>query len=111
MSTDHAHLFQPDDLVKQSIPFSYIVLSAAATDRNAHTVQVYSDISAEWVSGDNTLIANWTTTTGDIFTHQIQLQTQTEFAEVNDHIQRMLLSRYLSTQFDLIDRWVRILLY
>ena len=88
MSTDHADFFQPDDLVKQSIPFSYIVLSAASTDGNPHTVQVYSDISAEWVSGDNTLIANWTTTTGDIFTHQVQLQTQTEFSEINDHIQR-----------------------
>ena len=82
-------VFQPDDLVKQSIPFSYMTLSAASTDGIAHSVQVYSDISGEWVSGDNTLIANWTTTTGDTFTHQVQLQTQTTFAEIGDHIQRV----------------------
>jgi hypothetical protein len=90
MSTDMLN-FQPDDLVKQSIPFSYITLSAVSTDGNAHNVQVYSDISAEWVSGDTTLMANWTTTTGDIFTHQVQLEEQTEFAEVNDQIQRVYL--------------------
>ncbi|KAJ7228524.1 hypothetical protein GGX14DRAFT_554614 [Mycena pura] len=79
---------EPTDLVKQSIPFSYMAVSAAATDHKAHSVQVYSDISAEWVSGDNTLIVNWTsTTTGSILTHQTQLEQQTVFGEVNDHTQ------------------------
>ncbi|KAJ7068407.1 DUF1793-domain-containing protein [Mycena amicta] len=76
------------DLLKQSIPFSYLAVSAASTDGNAHTVQVYSDISAEWVSGDNSLLVNWnSTTTGSILTHQVQLQSQTVFGEVNDHTQ------------------------
>jgi hypothetical protein len=34
------------DWVKQSIPFSYISLSATSLDNAAHTMQVYSDISA-----------------------------------------------------------------
>ncbi|KAF8165232.1 DUF1793-domain-containing protein [Crassisporium funariophilum] len=78
---------EPTDLVKQSIPFSYMAVSAASTDGVAHSVQVYSDISAEWVSGDNSLMANWTTTTGNIITHQVQLTTQNIFTEVNDHTQ------------------------
>ncbi|KAJ7368444.1 DUF1793-domain-containing protein [Mycena albidolilacea] len=79
---------EPTDLVKQSIPFSYMAVSAAATDGKSHSVQVYSDISAEWVSGDNSLTVNWnSTTSGSILTHQVQLQTPTVFGEVNDHTQ------------------------
>ncbi|CAA7259876.1 unnamed protein product [Cyclocybe aegerita] len=78
---------EPTDLVKQSIPFSYMAVSAASTDGAPHSVQVYSDISAEWVSGDNSLIANWSTTTGSIITHQVQLATPVPFSEINDHTQ------------------------
>ncbi|KAF7355439.1 DUF1793-domain-containing protein [Mycena sanguinolenta] len=79
---------EPNDLVKQSIPFSYMAVSAAATDGKSHSVQVYSDISAEWTSGDNSLTVNWnSTTSGSILTHQVQLETQTVFGEVNDHTQ------------------------
>ncbi|KAH9482400.1 Glutaminase A [Psilocybe cubensis] len=78
---------EPTDLVKQSIPFAYMAVSAVSTDGASHSVQVYSDISAEWVSGDNSMIANWTTSTGSIITHQVQLQTQNVFTEVNDHTQ------------------------
>jgi hypothetical protein len=79
---------QPNDLVKQSLPLSYMALSAAANDGGSHSVQVYSDISAEWVSGDDSLTVNWTTTTGDILTHQVQLEDQPLFTEISDHIQR-----------------------
>ncbi|KAJ7682671.1 DUF1793-domain-containing protein [Mycena polygramma] len=75
---------EPNDLSKQSFPFSYMALSAASTDGSSHSVQVYSDISAEWVVGDNSLPVNWTTTTGDSLTHQVQLQNQTVFAEATD---------------------------
>ena len=37
--------FQPGDWVKQSIPFSYLALSAKSLDGAAHTVQVYSDVT------------------------------------------------------------------
>ncbi|PPQ99075.1 hypothetical protein CVT24_003635 [Panaeolus cyanescens] len=79
---------EPKDLVKQSIPFAYMAVSAASTDGAAHSVQVYSDISAEWVSGDNSLIANWSTSTANgIITHQVQLANQVPFSEINDHTQ------------------------
>lgn len=80
------------DLVQQSLPFSYMTLSAAATDGKTHAVKLYTDISAEWVSGDRTLTANWsTTTTSSILTHQAQLESQTVYGEVNDQIQRKFL--------------------
>lgn len=75
------------DLVKQSIPFAYMTVSAASTDGIKHSVQVYTDISAEWVSGDTSLVANWTTSTGSILTHQVQLAVPSEFSEVSDHTQ------------------------
>ncbi|KAI0952144.1 hypothetical protein AcV7_008040 [Taiwanofungus camphoratus] len=79
---------EPSNLINQSLPFSYLSLSAAANDGNSHTVQVYTDISAEWITGDDTLTANWTTTVGSIITHQVQLVDQTLFGEVSDHIQQ-----------------------
>ncbi|KAJ6628752.1 DUF1793-domain-containing protein [Mycena sp. CBHHK59/15] len=79
---------EPNDLVKQSIPFSYMAVSAASTDGASHSVQVYSDISGEWVSGDNSLTVNWnSTTTGSVLTHQVQLASPTVFGEINDHTQ------------------------
>ena len=51
-------------------------------------MQVYADISAEWISGDNTLIANWDTTTGAVLTHEVKLANPVAFSEINDRIQR-----------------------
>ncbi|EIW62026.1 DUF1793-domain-containing protein [Trametes versicolor FP-101664 SS1] len=79
---------EPSDPVNQSLPLSYYSVSAASNDGKAHSVQIYTDISAEWVTGDNSLTANWTTTTGSVLTHQVQLATQTQFGEVSDHIQQ-----------------------
>lgn len=81
-------LNQTTDLVKQSTPFAYMAVSAASTDGAAHSVQIYSDISAEWVSGDNSLVANWSTSvTSNVITHQVQLQSPSVFSEFNDHTQ------------------------
>lgn len=55
-----------------------------ATDGNSHSVQIYSDITAEWVAGDITLPVNWSTATGGTLVHQVQLQNQTVFAEATD---------------------------
>jgi len=78
---------EPTDLVKQSIPFAYMAVSAKSTDGGSHSVQVYSDISAEWVSGDNSLVATWSTSAGNILTHQVQLQNPAVYTEKNDHTQ------------------------
>lgn len=81
---------QPTDLVKQSLPFSYVSVVAAPNDGNSHTVQVYTDISAEWITGNNSLIANWTTdTSNNAIIHQTQLAQQQPYTEISDHIQCM----------------------
>ncbi|KAI0737538.1 DUF1793-domain-containing protein [Daedaleopsis nitida] len=78
---------EPTDLVNQSLPLSYYAISAAPNDGKPHTVQVYADISAEWVSGDNSLPVMWETSTDDVLTHQVALATQNTFTEINDRIQ------------------------
>ncbi|KAI0796743.1 DUF1793-domain-containing protein [Abortiporus biennis] len=87
---------EPSDLAKQSFPFSYLSLSAASNDGGSHKVQVYTDISAEWITGDNSLTANWSTSVGNIITHQVQLAQQSLFTEASDHIQQG--SAFYSTQ-------------
>ncbi|TRM62817.1 hypothetical protein BD626DRAFT_41413 [Schizophyllum amplum] len=54
---------EPDDLVKQSMPFVYFSMKAVSTDGSSHSVQFYSDVSAEWLSHDLATIVEWDTTT------------------------------------------------
>ncbi|EJD04154.1 DUF1793-domain-containing protein [Fomitiporia mediterranea MF3/22] len=79
---------EPSDFARQSLPFAYFTVSAASNDGGSHSVQVYSDISGEWITGDNSLTANWSTTVGDIITHQVQLVDQEPFTEISDRIQQ-----------------------
>lgn len=80
---------EPTDLVNQSFPFAYMAMSAKATDGNSHKVRLYSDISGEWLSGNDDMIMNWTTsTTGDTIIHQSQLENQTALVDINDRIQQ-----------------------
>jgi hypothetical protein len=41
----HVYLSKPGDFVRQSIPFSYLSVTATSLDNLAHRVQVYSDIT------------------------------------------------------------------
>lgn len=80
---------QPDDLLNLSVPFSYMAVQVVPNDGKSHTVQVYSDITAEWVSGSDSALVNWTTTThGAAVIHKAQLQQQTLFDDPGDRIQR-----------------------
>lgn len=36
----------PNDLSRQSLPFSYVNVAVSSTDGNSHNVQLYADISA-----------------------------------------------------------------
>ncbi|KAF8883859.1 hypothetical protein BD779DRAFT_1626150 [Infundibulicybe gibba] len=76
---------EPTDLVRQSFPFAYVYLTAKATDSANHSVQVYSDISAEWVSGDDNSEVTWSTTPGDdLVFHQVQRASPESMQEIND---------------------------
>ncbi|PIL35873.1 hypothetical protein GSI_01533 [Ganoderma sinense ZZ0214-1] len=75
---------EPDDWVKQSIPFSYLSVEAQSLDGNSYPVQVYSDITAEWASGDRTgSVVEWgnATNTGSSIYHKIQLQNPQQNVE------------------------------
>ncbi|KAJ7031515.1 DUF1793-domain-containing protein [Mycena alexandri] len=75
------------DLVKLSIPFSYMDVSVASTDGATHSVQIYSDISGEWSSGALEWDLEWTTTTTNVVSHALTLVNPAQWEEVNDHIQ------------------------
>ncbi|KAH9063198.1 hypothetical protein EDB87DRAFT_1681625 [Lactarius vividus] len=76
---------EPGDWVKQSIPFSYLALSAKSLDSVAHAVQVYSDVSGEWNSGDRGQMLRWSTTsTSDVVYHTVNLQNPAVFSEINN---------------------------
>ena len=66
-----------------------MAVQVAPNDGKSHTVQIYSDITAEWVSGSDSALVNWTTTThGAVLIHKAQLQRQTLFDDSADRIQR-----------------------
>ncbi|KAH9000737.1 hypothetical protein EDB86DRAFT_2802105 [Lactarius hatsudake] len=76
---------EPGDWVKQSIPFSYLALTAKSLDGAVHNVQVYSDISGEWNSGDRSHVIRWSaTSTSDVVYHTVNLQNPVVFNEINN---------------------------
>ncbi|KAH8997957.1 hypothetical protein EDB92DRAFT_2024888, partial [Lactarius akahatsu] len=76
---------EPRDWVKQSIPFSYMALTAKSLDGAAHNVQVYSDISGDWTSGDRSHTMRWSaTSTSDVVYHTVNMQNPVVFNEIND---------------------------
>ncbi|KAI1795667.1 hypothetical protein LXA43DRAFT_731775 [Ganoderma leucocontextum] len=79
---------EPDDWVKQSIPFSYVSVEAQSLDGNSYPVQVYSDISAEWASGNRSSLVKWNNVnTGKSVYHQIQLQNPQQNSEISHQAQ------------------------
>ncbi|KAF2260386.1 glutaminase GtaA [Lojkania enalia] len=75
----------PTDLKRQSLIFSYLHVEVSSLDGSDHDVQLYSDISAEWVSGDLGAVAQWEfETTGDVQYHRVWKQNQQMFSEVRD---------------------------
>lgn len=53
---------EPNDYVRQSIPFTYLYLDGFSfSDSISHRVQVYSDVSGEWISRESTARIEWAT--------------------------------------------------
>ncbi|KAH9024050.1 hypothetical protein EDB85DRAFT_2119040 [Lactarius pseudohatsudake] len=74
---------EPGNWVKQSIPFSYLSLTAITLDGEAHAVQVHSHLSAEWMSANRNQVIVWnTTTTSDVVYHSVTLQNPAVFNEI-----------------------------
>ncbi|CAL1707175.1 unnamed protein product [Somion occarium] len=73
------------DALKQSIPLSYLSLEAKSRDGVPHSVQVYCDISGEFVTPDTNAILTWSSsTTGSSSFHQIQLQINQSLVDTNN---------------------------
>ena len=49
----------PHDLMRSSLPYTYLNVVARSLDGHHHHVQLYTYISAEWVSGDRSATAEW----------------------------------------------------
>ncbi|KAH9906652.1 glutaminase A [Xylariomycetidae sp. FL2044] len=72
------------DLKRQSLVFSYLDVVVSSLDGDSHDVQVYSDVTAEWASGDNTAIIEWDYDTADgVAYHQFAREDQEEITESN----------------------------
>ncbi|KAF7329563.1 hypothetical protein MKEN_00219200 [Mycena kentingensis (nom. inval.)] len=52
---------EPDDLARQSFPFSYVYVEGAMTDGKDHTIQLYMDLSGEWVTAGLETPIQWQT--------------------------------------------------
>ncbi|TFY66481.1 hypothetical protein EVG20_g4614 [Dentipellis fragilis] len=76
---------EPGDFVRQSIPFSYVYVDAKSNDGKAHHINVYADISGEWVSGNRNAVITWNSTrVGNSIIHSASQTSQTIFTEASD---------------------------
>ncbi|KAA1477095.1 hypothetical protein DENSPDRAFT_786182 [Dentipellis sp. KUC8613] len=76
---------EPGDFVRQSIPFSYVYVDATSNDGKAHHLNVYADISGEWVSGNRNAVITWNSTRiGNSIIHSASQTSQTIFTEASD---------------------------
>ncbi|PIL35875.1 hypothetical protein GSI_01535 [Ganoderma sinense ZZ0214-1] len=80
---------EPDDWVKQSIPFSYLSVEARSLDGQSYPVQLYSDITTEWESGDRTnSVVQWSNAnTGSSIYHKVLLQNPQQNVEIANQAQ------------------------
>ncbi|KAK0466307.1 uncharacterized protein EV420DRAFT_1261099 [Desarmillaria tabescens] len=76
---------EPTNLVLQSLPFSYVYIDVESNNGQEHSLQLYSDISAEWISGDSNSLAEWTTITTDSSAiHKAYRQLPYSMTEMNN---------------------------
>ncbi|KAL5536140.1 hypothetical protein ACEPAF_4245 [Sanghuangporus sanghuang] len=79
---------EPTDLVRQSIPFSYITMSASSIDGNTHNVRMFINTNGELITGDSSLLAQWDASDdGEYTILTMQLQNQRAFTEIGNHAQ------------------------
>ncbi|KAH9050589.1 hypothetical protein EDB84DRAFT_1555238 [Lactarius hengduanensis] len=79
---------EPEDWVKQSIPLSYVSLTAKSLDGAAHSTQVYSDLGAVWVSRNQSQEIYWTAELGDggVIGHSVKRQSSALSTSLSDEV-------------------------
>ncbi|KAK1219797.1 hypothetical protein PQX77_017461 [Marasmius sp. AFHP31] len=76
---------EPEDLVLQSFPFGYVLVDVASSDGAAHRVQVFSDLSGEWLSSAGSVPIQWNTSiSGPVLTHTVKLSSPNTLREFGD---------------------------
>lgn len=74
------------DIKRQSIPLSYVFVTVEPSDGKSHSVQVYSDISGEWATGDLSQVVIWNVSDSNgIKTWSIERQNPIPFGETSDY--------------------------
>ncbi|KAG5917339.1 hypothetical protein E4U42_007270 [Claviceps africana] len=85
MSIEFLSPVYPQDLRRQSVPFSYLNVAVRSLDGASHSVQLYADVSGEWASGDQDAVVQWETNSANgIRSHKFYKQKQGEFKEDQD---------------------------
>ncbi|WP_426512672.1 glutaminase domain-containing protein [Dactylosporangium sp. McL0621] len=75
----------PASLRRQSVPMSYLSITATSADAGTHQVSLYVDVSGEWAHGDRTKQITWATqTAGSQRVHTFQPAAPSVLAETND---------------------------
>ncbi|KAJ7194203.1 hypothetical protein GGX14DRAFT_378230 [Mycena pura] len=52
---------EPSDWARQSFPFSYVYVDGASADGKTHSIQLYADITGQWVTKSLDTIIQWQT--------------------------------------------------
>ncbi|KXN87094.1 hypothetical protein AN958_09304 [Leucoagaricus sp. SymC.cos] len=77
---------EPDDYVRQSIPFTYMYIDGFSfNDSQPHSVQVYSDITGEWATSDNSARVKWDTKENHDMVYHFVTRQQPQPLEDNDN--------------------------
>ncbi|EJC98586.1 DUF1793-domain-containing protein [Fomitiporia mediterranea MF3/22] len=79
---------EPTDLTRQSMPFSYMYLTVQPNDGGSHSVQLFSDVSGEFIGGDFGVPVNWTINESSDFVYlQMNPSSPLPFQELNERPQ------------------------
>lgn len=79
----------PRDLFRQSLPLSYLSVTAESLDELPHQVEVYTEINGLWCSDSEDAVIEWEyhlNHSSDWQTMQLRLQDQKPFSEEFDRI-------------------------
>ncbi|KIM22747.1 hypothetical protein M408DRAFT_281196 [Serendipita vermifera MAFF 305830] len=75
---------EPSDFVRMSLPFSYMSVTATPNDGAQHSVQIYSDLSGEWLSDVTNKNMTWSSQrTSSIVYHEFTLSDAAPYTVQN----------------------------
>ncbi|GJN89515.1 hypothetical protein Rhopal_002502-T1 [Rhodotorula paludigena] len=71
----------PEDLARQSLPFSYLTVDVSIEAASRHSIAVYTDISGEWASGENAELMWSYKNASHVGIHSVSRKEQVQFGE------------------------------